>query len=428
MREKRDTFFAPPSLFDLATAEAAAEQAAEVTGRTPLQAFWASFVCAIPRAFLGAVIPSPVKIADQMWSMFVLQNLTSVNWVRLPCSTYSVGLRLISHVGFWDTGVESVPEDYHTALKLYWGTAGRARLEPIYHPVLYQHIQGESYFDTISQRFQQGVRHMWGATDLAYILWLMIRMPVVPFFSRIRIFATVTDVHISSAASAFLSTFAMPLLALLRPGYFGTPLGHILLVSHEYAICFLIFITLVTGAIYEWYAAGMVEACKPRPRTAADEDAGLKPLPLGTLTRHVRSTPCSEFSGGMTFSRAATYLLQLLPWIWAPITAVMYLLGPSSVAQTRLICNNRMRKAHVSPKAMPTPVSTPRSSVTPINGIVPGTPLASPAGAEVIIGFSNTPAPAAAPARPSPIRLNLPAAAFGGSAVTRRGDNTSSRE
>jgi len=25
-----------------------------------------------------------------------------------------------------DTGVESVPEDYHTALKLYWGTAAPA--------------------------------------------------------------------------------------------------------------------------------------------------------------------------------------------------------------------------------------------------------------------------------------------------------------
>jgi hypothetical protein len=200
VREKRETFFAPPSLFDLATAEAAAEAAAEATGRTPLEAFWASSVCAIPRHFIGGVIPSPVKIADQMWSMFVLQNLTSVNWVRLPCSTYSVGLRLIAFVGFWDTGVESVPEDYHTALKLYWGTSGRARCEPIYHPVLYQHIEGGSYFGTISQRFQQGVRHMWGATDLAYIMWLMCRMPIVPFFSQLRIIATVTDVHISSAA------------------------------------------------------------------------------------------------------------------------------------------------------------------------------------------------------------------------------------
>ena len=121
----------------------------------------------------------------------------------------------------------------------------------------------------------QGIRHMWGATDLAYIMWLIMRKPGVPFFVQMRIFATVTDVHISSAASAFLSTFAMPLLALLRPGYFGTPLGHTLLVSHEYAIVFLIFITIVTGAVYEWYAAEMVSACKPK-FIAADYESGLE--------------------------------------------------------------------------------------------------------------------------------------------------------
>ena len=86
---------------------------------------------------------------------FVLQNLASGNWVKMPCSTYSVGLRLIASVGYWDVGVESIPEDYHTALKLYWGTGGRARCEPIYHPVLYQHIDGGSWLGGVNQRFQQ---------------------------------------------------------------------------------------------------------------------------------------------------------------------------------------------------------------------------------------------------------------------------------
>lgn len=86
---------------------------------------------------------------------FVLQNLASGNWVKMPCSTYSVGLRLIASVGFWDVGVESVPEDYHTALKIFWGTGGRARLEPIYHPVMYQHIDGGSWLGGVHQRFLQ---------------------------------------------------------------------------------------------------------------------------------------------------------------------------------------------------------------------------------------------------------------------------------
>ena len=59
------------------------------------------------------------------------------------------------------------------------------------------------------------------------------------------------------------------------------------------------------------------------------------------------------------------FFLKMLPWVWAPITAVMYLLGPSAVAQTKLIFSNRMRKAHVSPKSVPTPASTPRPGATP---------------------------------------------------------------
>jgi hypothetical protein len=62
---------------------------------------------------------------------------------------------------------------------------------------------------------------------------------------------------------------------------------------------------------------------------------------------------------------AANFFLKMLPWVWAPITAVMYLLGPSAVAQTKLIFSNRMRKAHVSPKSVPTPASTPRPGATP---------------------------------------------------------------
>ena len=171
VRERREVFFAPPTLFDLESAEAAAAAAAAeaeeelkasggAVGRDLLATLLGRGGACIVRSFLGHVIPGPVKIADQMWSILVLQQLASSNWVRLPCSTYSVGLRLIASVGYWDTGVESVPEDYHTGLKLYWCTGGRARCEPIFHPVLYQHIDGGTWVGTAHQRFQQ-VRN-WG--------------------------------------------------------------------------------------------------------------------------------------------------------------------------------------------------------------------------------------------------------------------------
>lgn len=175
-REKRETLWAPPMLFDEEAAELAAEMnaCAPLPGATatsadaqsgavsssifktdPIEMLFGRNCKAIFRSFFGGAIPGPVKVADQLWAVFVLQQLAGTNWVRLPCSTYSVGIKLIASVGYWDAGVESVPEDYHTALKLYWGTSGRARLEPIYHPVIYQHIDGGSWFNTVYQRYQQ---------------------------------------------------------------------------------------------------------------------------------------------------------------------------------------------------------------------------------------------------------------------------------
>ena len=221
---------------------------------------------------------------------------------------------------------------------------------------------------------------MWGATDLAYILWLVVRMPGVPFFSQMRIVATVFDVHISTCASAFLSTFAMPLLALLRPGYFATPLGQTLLTVHVNSIWVLIAITLITGAIYEWYAADMVKACKRSadkvdlcPEEVEESSSPERGVPLsvvGTLPRVNRSIFGRLRSGAVTWNSSRDYALRMLPWVWAPLTAVMYLLGPAAVAQTKLMYQNRMRKAHVSPKSSPTPIQTPRpGGATPIAGM-----------------------------------------------------------
>jgi len=266
----------------------------------------------------------------------------------------------------------------------------------------------------------------------------------------------------------------MPLLALLRPGYFATPTGHFLLIAHEAAIVFLVTLTVASGAIYEWYASELVAACKPPPGApppafgaaaeagaAADAGAGAAAgggggggagalaggdgaaLPVGTLARRARSTPCRVLATGVSASRAAGYLLSLLPWLWAPITAVLYLLGPSAVAQTMLIFYNRQRKAHVSPKAAPTPTSTPRPGATPTLLAAPDSapsPLATPArggagagagGDEGSggggFGVGGAGGAAAAVARPQPVRLTLPAAAYAGgfasgATVTRRGE------
>ena len=357
---------------------------------------------------------------------------------------------------------------------------------------------------------------MWGATDMAFILWCVLRVPGVPLLAQLRIVATVIDAHVSTCASAFLSTFAMPLLALLRPGYYATPLGSLLLTVHVNSIYALLFITFCTGAVYEWYAGEMVRVCKRGPgasqelpvfypytrgasavgegggeagsaaagsggssssssssaqplgaagaaamqpsalASAASADSldgaaaaaaaaavaatagaaalgaaaapsasaaasavsaagsitlpgssssssssggasALSPLNLshvvslsesrgllaqdsssrggsanlavGTLPSADRTLLGRLRSGAITWLSASDYMLKMLPWVWAPITAVVYMLGPAAMAQTKLMCQNRMRKAHVSPKSSPTPVATPRPGAATPNSL-----------------------------------------------------------
>jgi hypothetical protein len=63
--------------------------------------------------------------------------------------------------------------------------------------------------------------------------------------------------------------------------------------------------------------------------------------PLGTLLR------CSP-------RRASILLLRLIPWAVGPVIALFYFALPAIVAQTTLMCRNRQRSAHVSPKQSPT--------------------------------------------------------------------------
>ena len=322
--DKREVFWAPPMLFDEGAAESALEAAvaAELEGseegaggadsisglggassslhdfkavgkavqRDALEMLLGQSGKAVVRAFFGGAIPAPVRLADTLWSTFHLQNLASVNWVRLPCSTYSVGFRLIASVGFWDTGVESVPEDYHTALKLYWATSGRCRCEPIYHPVLYQHIDGGSWWGTAKQRFHQGVRHMWGATDIAYILWLSIKAPIVPFWSRVRLVITVLDVHVNSSMSSFYSTLGFLVLQAFRSDWLEGE-GRTFKRSHQGMIAFAFCISLATGLVYEWYALEMVAALKRR----VHYDGGRSPS--GSITGLMWESPNARSRG-----------------------------------------------------------------------------------------------------------------------------------
>ena len=225
---------------------------------------------------------------------------------------------------------------------------------------------------------------MWGATDSAYVLWMALRGPRLPLLATLRLALTVIDLHSSPLISFLISVLAFAASSWLSPEYYQTAEGvFVLSLQNSLASVFFV-IGLATGATYEWYTGEIVAACRrdgllgesitphssgviepgvgvraaaavsPTPRrseggAAAAPVAAVRPRgfleatrsPWGTLAR------CST-------RRAGLFLLRLLPWAIGPVIALFYFALPAIVAQTTLMCRNRQRSAHVSPKSSPT--------------------------------------------------------------------------
>jgi hypothetical protein len=115
-------------------------------------------------------VPSLVRAMDNSWALGVLENLSGHDYVKMPCSAYSLSVKLAEEIGYWDAGPEGLPEDFHTAIKANIMTRGRARLETIYSPVGLAHVKGSNYFDSLYERYQQALRHLFGVSDVAYTL------------------------------------------------------------------------------------------------------------------------------------------------------------------------------------------------------------------------------------------------------------------
>lgn len=274
---------------------------------------------------------------------------------------------------------------------------------------------------------------MWGATDVAYVLWLAVKLTHVPLAERLALVVTVLDVHLSASVIALLGSFAFPILMLLRPDWAASDDGRIALLLQKMLTAALLGLTFVTGACYEWHATDCLRAAlalgPPSSSLTASASAmsltGLLPVtPRGDRSSSVAAGGSGGGSGsnsgsggsgerakssivvgagGLSSGGAASvvdvgaalgagaaeapvswalhYFARLAAWFWAPIIAVLYLLAPASYAQTKLLWTDRL-KLHVSPKSSPVPPSTPGGP----NCATPGGSLNPPVAVSLATG------------------------------------------
>lgn len=167
-------------------------------------------------------VPAPVRVLASVFSvtqMFVLMRQDRL----VNFSTYSISLKLVNEVGFWDTDV--IPEDYRMFFKCYFAKKGDLEVIPMFIPVFCDAAESNGWWPTMKNQYEQIKRWAWGVSDDAYILKQWLLAENVPFWDKtVRVFKTIED-HFLWPVNWFAITLGGLLPPLLNENFNRTILG-----------------------------------------------------------------------------------------------------------------------------------------------------------------------------------------------------------
>ncbi len=144
----------------------------------------------------------------------------------VPNSTYTLSLRLLREVGYWDTDV--IPEDYRVYFKTFFKKKGEIRVEPIFLKTSIDSAQASTYMGSLMNKYHQERRWSWGvADDAVYMKWYLTERGV-PFIRKTRLLSGVLIDHILWPVNWLLVTLSANLVVILNPNFTKTSLGYML--------------------------------------------------------------------------------------------------------------------------------------------------------------------------------------------------------
>lgn len=123
-----------------------------------------------PQYFYNNLWDVPFPIRYSMWLSHAAQlaELAMPFYTPLPISTYTLSLKMARECGFWDPSY--IAEDWHEFLKCMFERHGDVDLVPVFLPTNSDATDGETFLKALKNRYDQVVRHAWGAEDVGYTL------------------------------------------------------------------------------------------------------------------------------------------------------------------------------------------------------------------------------------------------------------------
>lgn len=168
-------------------------------------------------------VPAPTRIVTFFGSLWRMGLLVQKDRL-ISHSTYSLSLRLLHEIGFWDTDV--IPEDYRIFFKAFYMKQGKISVEPIFLKTSMDAPLSSSYLKSLKNKYQQERRWSWGASDDPLFIKWWLTVPNVPFFKKTVMLINVLMDHTLWPVNWFIITIAANVMPFINPVFTRTALGY----------------------------------------------------------------------------------------------------------------------------------------------------------------------------------------------------------
>lgn len=170
-------------------------------------------------------IPAPTRVVatfSNIWQTSLLARRDRL----VNFSNYSTSLKMLHHIGYWDTDV--IPEDYRVFFKAFFELKGAVEVEPIFLPSSADAAESTSTWRTFVNDYEQKKRWAWGISDFPLFVKLYLKTPHVSFVNKtIRLLRIVED-HFLWPVNWFVITLGVTIPTLINPTFGRTALGYTL--------------------------------------------------------------------------------------------------------------------------------------------------------------------------------------------------------
>ncbi len=169
-------------------------------------------------------VPLPIRLPSIISGVYFLSTLQKYSKRFVNFSTYSLSLKLLDSVGYWDLDV--IPEDAHLFYKCYFANKGNISVVPLFLPITIDAAEANSRWQTYKNSYQQNKRWAWGIVDIPYIVKNFFLHPEIPLWDKLVRLSLAFEWHFSWSTSWFLITLGATIPTILNPAFARTTLGY----------------------------------------------------------------------------------------------------------------------------------------------------------------------------------------------------------